>query len=350
MLRGSGSCARRGIQPCLSGPITTVGLQETLYTPPAKDTALLAQEPLPIFPPAAPGPRQSSSQYPQDLQGLGQAAARMAAAGEGAPAAAPPPPATEGDAAPSVLSLPTEVEQLVFSHLSAAELAACMATCRAWRAAAGADAVWAEACARRWRHVNEAPAQAAELHRQGHWRQLYRLRRQVGTSSAFLRRQLVWPAAANTPQGCCGARSVPVVIMCNGVFACRSAIGCRLMLTLWSCWPGFSGPTSSRRHCSSCAAWDCSRCRCGWLWQHWPTGWLTGSLVGAAIARRSQPALAQTDNTRPILTVFVVKLLLVTAGPTAAAADSRECARQRRCRLWARGSCGGWRPAAARLA
>ena len=106
----------------------------------------------------------------------------MAAAGAGGGAVAPPSEdaaAAAADAAPSILSLPTEVEQQVFSHLSAANLASCMATCRAWRGAAGADPVWREACARRWRHISEAPSQVAELHRQGLWRQLYRRRRQV---------------------------------------------------------------------------------------------------------------------------------------------------------------------------
>lgn len=86
---------------------------------------------------------------------------------------APPPPATL-----TVLDLPAAVELQIFSQLSAAELAACMATCRAWRQSAAAPELWQVACEQRWRSGGSA-GQLAALARQGRWLEVYRLRRRV---------------------------------------------------------------------------------------------------------------------------------------------------------------------------
>lgn len=82
-----------------------------------------------------------------------------------------------------------EVELQIFGQLSAADLAACAATCRAWRASASAPSLWAAVCQRRWPHgwpgagedggAEGLPALDA-LHAGGQWREMYGLRRQVG--------------------------------------------------------------------------------------------------------------------------------------------------------------------------
>lgn len=96
--------------------------------------------------------------------------------GTGMPACeAPPPPPAEP---PTVLDLPTAVELQIFSQLTDLELAACMATCRAWRQSAAAPELWQAACERRWRSGGDT-AQLAALACEGRWLQVYRLRRQV---------------------------------------------------------------------------------------------------------------------------------------------------------------------------
>ena len=104
----------------------------------------------------------------------------------GAPTAGPA--AAAAQAATTILDLPEDVYALIYSCLpSARDLAACMATCRAWRASAASPVLWEAAARRRWRHgwdgavADSIPAAAAllELQRQGHWQQAYAARRRV---------------------------------------------------------------------------------------------------------------------------------------------------------------------------
>lgn len=95
--------------------------------------------------------------------------------------ALPPPGAEAPPPAVGILDLPTATELAVFSQLSAADLAACLATCRAWRAAAAAPKLWAGLARRRWRHGWERPrGELAALLREERWLEAYRWRRQVG--------------------------------------------------------------------------------------------------------------------------------------------------------------------------
>lgn len=102
--------------------------------------------------------------------------------------AAPPPPAAAAaaeDEPTSILSLPTEVEQQIFAVLPTADLAACMATCRAWRASAAAPALWQAACTRRWLHGGPHNGRlSAGEEAQGSWHGVYIRRRQVSLCSA----------------------------------------------------------------------------------------------------------------------------------------------------------------------
>lgn len=107
----------------------------------------------------------------------------------GIPALGTPP------APPTVLDLPAAVELLIFSQLTASELAACMATCRAWRQSAAAPELWQAACEQRWRSCGST-GQLSALARQGHWLEVYRLRRQV---------RLFWKACQGLPKGTEGA-------------------------------------------------------------------------------------------------------------------------------------------------
>lgn len=97
---------------------------------------------------------------------------------EAVEASQPPPPApAANNAALLILSLPAEVELHIFAKgLSAADLAACIATCRAWRQAAAAPELWRAHSAARWQHSSSAFAQ---LQREGRWLELYRERRKV---------------------------------------------------------------------------------------------------------------------------------------------------------------------------
>lgn len=106
----------------------------------------------------------------------------MAAAPLAAPAAASSADAAaDEEAATSIMSLPTEVEQQIFASLSSSDLAACMATCRAWRASAAAPALWRAACSRRWPHGGPPGGSLpAAQEAQGSWRGVYSSRRQVG--------------------------------------------------------------------------------------------------------------------------------------------------------------------------
>ncbi|EFN56755.1 hypothetical protein CHLNCDRAFT_144213 [Chlorella variabilis] len=120
----------------------------------------------------------------------------MAAAASGAPAAAPPPPPAppppSDEGPPSILSLPAEVAQQVFASLSAADLAACMATCRAWREAAACPPLWQSLAARRWQHGGTV-GQLGALRRDGRWLELYRQRRQLDARALSLLSALQWP-------------------------------------------------------------------------------------------------------------------------------------------------------------
>lgn len=127
------------------------------------------------------------------MQRKAHPAAAEEPAGPGAAAAASPPPAAgnvaaaaKADAAAdegagtSILCLPTEVEHQIFASLSTADLAACMATCRAWRASAAAPALWRAACARRWQHGGPPSGSLSAVEEvQGGWHALYIRRHQV---------------------------------------------------------------------------------------------------------------------------------------------------------------------------
>lgn len=90
----------------------------------------------------------SSAHHPGIRQRSGLAFDRATA-----PMTAPPSPAVGSpETPPSVLMLPAEVESMIFARLSASELAACMATCRAWRQAASSPPLWNALIATRWRH------------------------------------------------------------------------------------------------------------------------------------------------------------------------------------------------------
>jgi hypothetical protein len=84
-------------------------------------------------------------------------------------------------ASPHVLSLPAEVELHILSRLSAADLAACMATCRAWRQAAAAPELWRALSDARWRHGSRL-GPTAQLQREGRWLEFYCERRKVRRS------------------------------------------------------------------------------------------------------------------------------------------------------------------------
>ncbi|KAI3427151.1 hypothetical protein D9Q98_007088 [Chlorella vulgaris] len=103
---------------------------------------------------------------------------------------APPSPAVGSpETPPSVLMLPAEVESMIFARLSASELAACMATCRAWRQAASSPPLWNALIATRWRHdmIITVPevAHAAVL--------TYVARRQMDAVVIAVIKTLQWP-------------------------------------------------------------------------------------------------------------------------------------------------------------
>lgn len=142
------------------------------------------------------------------------AAAESVAAADAAAASVP--------AEATILDLPEDVNAILFSQLpSARDLAACLATCRAWRTSAATPELWEAAARRRWRHgwdapwggaADAAPAVAAllELQRQGRWQQAYAARRQVRRAACRERRvhntcgasppRAVLPSHSPTPQ------------------------------------------------------------------------------------------------------------------------------------------------------
>ncbi|KAL4444014.1 hypothetical protein ABPG75_011751 [Micractinium tetrahymenae] len=111
--------------------------------------------------------------------------ASVQGAGPAMPALDTLPPALPSAAPPTVLDLPTAVKLHIFSHLTAAKLAACMATCRAWRQSAATPELWQGACKRRWRS-GATTGQLAGLARQGRWLEVHRLRRQADAPALAL--------------------------------------------------------------------------------------------------------------------------------------------------------------------
>ncbi|PRW50954.1 F-box only 21-like [Chlorella sorokiniana] len=110
-----------------------------------------------------------------------------------AAAAAADAPADD-DAASSILLLPTEVEHQIFASLPTSDLAACMATCRAWRASGAAPGLWRAACTRRWQHGGPPGGSLSPAEEeQGGWHGVYSRRCQADAQAMELLWELQWP-------------------------------------------------------------------------------------------------------------------------------------------------------------